>query len=68
MWLGGYAWSLVHAIRAYANLLRGYLKYFNDEVEGAVRRVADLLNELGRFKTSLGVIAWAYALAPALIQ
>jgi hypothetical protein len=25
-----------------------------------------LLNELGRFKTSLGVIAWALALAPAL--
>jgi hypothetical protein len=25
-----------------------------------------LLNELGRFKSKLGVIAWAYALAPAL--
>jgi len=25
-----------------------------------------LLNELGKFKSSLGVIAWAYALAPAL--
>jgi tetratricopeptide (TPR) repeat protein len=64
----GYAWSLVHAIRAYANLLRGYLIYISDEVEGAVRRVTDLLNELGRFKTSLGVIAWAYALDPALIH
>jgi len=31
-----------------------------------VRRVADLLNELGKFKSSLGVVAWAYALAPAL--
>jgi HEPN domain-containing protein len=62
----GYAWSLVHAIRAYANLLREYLIYISDEVEGAVRRVTNLLNELGRFKTSLGVIAWAYALGPAL--
>ena len=31
-----------------------------------VGRVVDSLKELGRFKTSLGVIAWAYALAPAL--
>jgi len=31
-----------------------------------VGRVVGLLNELGRFKSSLGVIAWAYALAPAL--
>jgi KaiC/GvpD/RAD55 family RecA-like ATPase len=65
----GYVWSLVHAIRAYAYLLRGHREYFDDEeVEGAVRRVTDLLNELGRFKTSLGVIAWAYALAPALMH
>jgi hypothetical protein len=63
----GYAWSLVHAIIAYADLLWVYRSYFdNDEVKGAVSRVADLLNGLGRFKTSLGVIAWAHALAPAL--
>jgi len=62
-----YAWSLVHAIFVYANLLWLHLAHFdNVEVKGAVNRVADLLNELGKFKTSLGVIAWAYALAPAL--
>jgi len=62
----GYAWSLVYAIDAYANLLGRYPAYFSDEVEGAVRRVTDLLNELGRFKSSLGVIAWTDMLAPAL--
>jgi tetratricopeptide (TPR) repeat protein len=64
----GRAWSLMYAIRAYANLLRGYLIYISDEtdIEDVVGRVVDLLNELGRFKSSLGVIAWAYALAPAL--
>jgi tetratricopeptide (TPR) repeat protein len=63
----GYAWSLVHAIIAYANLLRTYLAYFSyGEIENMVGRVVGLLNELGRFKTSLGVIAWAYALDPAL--
>jgi hypothetical protein len=62
-----HAWSLVHAIDAYANLLWLHLVHFdNDEVKGAVSRVAYLLNELGRFESSLGVIAWAYALAPAL--
>jgi hypothetical protein len=62
-----HAWSLVHAIDAYANLLWFHHCYFdNDEVKGAVSRVADLLNELGKFKTSLSVIAWAHALAPAL--
>jgi hypothetical protein len=63
-----HAWSLVHAIIAYANLLRRYriYLYFSDVVKGAVRKIADLLNELDKFKTSLGVIAWAYALAPAL--
>ena len=60
--------SLVHAIIAYANLLGGYLIYISDEVEGVVRRVTNLLNELGRFKSSLGVIAWAYALLPALMH
>jgi hypothetical protein len=61
-----HAWSLVHAIIAYADLLWVYRSYFEDEVKGMVARVADLLNELNKFKTSLGVIAWAYALAPAL--
>jgi hypothetical protein len=63
----GYAWSLVEAISVYAVLLRRYFGYFNsEEVVDMVGRVVDLLNELGRFKSSLGVIAWAYALAPAL--
>jgi tetratricopeptide (TPR) repeat protein len=59
--------SLVHAIIAYANLLGKHRSYFNrEEVGDMVGRVVDLLNELGRFKSSLGVIAWAIALAPAL--
>jgi hypothetical protein len=63
----GYAWSLVHAINAYANLLRRYFGHFNsEEVGDMVGRVVDLLNELGRFKSKLDVIAWAYALDPAL--
>jgi hypothetical protein len=63
----GYAWSLVYAIFAYVNLLRRYFGHFNsEEVGDMVGRVVDLLNELGRFKSSLGVIAWALALAPAL--
>jgi KaiC/GvpD/RAD55 family RecA-like ATPase len=63
----GHAWSLVHAIIAYAYLLWVYRGYFDDdEVKDVVGRVADLLKELDKFKSSLGVIAWAYALAPAL--
>jgi len=63
----GYAWSLIHAIIAYANLLGKHRSYFNrEEVGDVVGRVVDLLNELGRFKSSLGVIAWAIALVPAL--
>jgi hypothetical protein len=63
----GYAWSLVYAIVAYANLLRMYINHFNSkEVRDMVGRVANLLNELSKFKSSLGVIAWAYALLPAL--
>ncbi|MFP3297127.1 MAG: hypothetical protein RXN78_06015, partial [Vulcanisaeta sp.] len=62
----GYAWSLVNAISAYAYLLWKHRSYFDDKVGDVVGRVADLLNELGKFKSSLGVIAWAYALAPAL--
>jgi hypothetical protein len=62
-----YAWFLVHAINAYANLLRRYLGHFNsEEVGDMVGRVVDLLNKLGRFKPKLGAIAWADALAPAL--
>jgi len=38
----------------------------DEEVKGMVGRVVDLLNELGRFKSSLGTIAWAHALVPAL--
>jgi hypothetical protein len=62
-----HAWSLVYAISAYTNLLRLHRVHFdNNEVKGAVGRIADLLNGLGKSETSLGVIAWAYALAPAL--
>ena len=65
----GRAWSLVIAIITYADLLVNYLGHFNsDEVEGAVRKVADLLNELDKLSPSLGVIAWAIALGPALIH
>jgi tetratricopeptide (TPR) repeat protein len=65
----GYAWSLVYAIRAYAVLLRKHFGHFNSkEVGDMVGRVVDLLNELGRFKTSLDVFARAYALPPALVH
>ncbi|MFP3239927.1 MAG: hypothetical protein RXQ94_02215 [Caldivirga sp.] len=66
----GHAPSLVNAVTAYADLLERYLGYFSDktEIEDVVGRVVDLLNELGKFKFSLGVIAWAYALAPVLIH
>jgi hypothetical protein len=63
----GRAWSLVHAISAYANLLRMHLVYFNrEDVKSVVGKVVDLLNELDKLSPSLGVVAWAYALAPAL--
>jgi len=63
----GYAWSLVHAINAYAVLLWVHHIYFdNNEVKGAVVKVVDLLNELGKFNSKLGVIARARALSPAL--
>jgi hypothetical protein len=63
----GYAWSLVYAIIAYAFLLRKHFGHFNsEEVGDMVGRVVNLLNELGRFESSLGVIAWADALASAL--
>jgi hypothetical protein len=63
----GYAWSLVYAISAYAVLLRKYFGHFtSEEVGDMVGRVVDLFSELGGFKPSLSVIAWADALAPAL--
>jgi hypothetical protein len=63
----GYAWSLVNAIIAYANLLGKYLVYFSyGEIENIVGRVIDLLNELDKLSPSLGDIAWAHALDPAL--
>jgi len=63
----GHPQSLVHAIRAYAKLLSMHSEYFDDkEVEGVVDKIVGLLNELGRISPSLGVIAWARALAPAL--
>jgi len=63
----GHAPSLVFAIRVYAGLLGKHRIYFNKkEVTGAVSRVTNLLNELGRFKSSLGIIAWANALVSAL--
>jgi len=63
----GYAWSLVHAITAYANLLWVHRSYFNrEEVGDVVGRVVGLLNELDKLSPSLGIIAWAHALAPAL--
>jgi tetratricopeptide (TPR) repeat protein len=63
----GYAWPLVHAIIAYAVLLRKYINHFNNEEVGdMVGKVVNLLNELDKFESSLGVIAWAEALTPAL--
>jgi hypothetical protein len=62
-----HAWSLEYVIDAYAVLLRRYFGHFNSkEVGDMVGRVVDLLNELGKFESKLGVIAWADALAPAL--
>jgi tetratricopeptide (TPR) repeat protein len=62
-----HAWSLVYAILAYAVLLRIHIGHFNSkEVGDMVGRVVDLLNELGKFESKLGVIAWALALPPAL--
>ncbi len=62
----GYAWPLVNAIDAYTALLLIHRIYFSDKVGGVVGRIAELLNELGKLSPSLGIIAWARALAPAL--
>jgi len=63
-----HTWSLVHAITTYANLLRTYPVYLSDEVRSVISRVLYLLNELDKSKSSLSAIAWAIALAPALMQ
>jgi len=63
----GHPQSLVVAISAYGRLLRMHREYFDyEEVKGMVDKIVGLLDELGRIKSGLGVIAWAYALAPAL--
>jgi len=62
-----HVWSLVHAIATYAELLGTYPGYFSEEeIEGVVGKVVDLLNELGDIKSHLRIIAWAFALIPAL--
>jgi len=61
-----HAYSLVYAIGTYAVLLNELDAYFKDEVGGVYDRIADLLNKLGRLNSVLGIIAWAYALAPVL--
>ena len=64
-----HAWSLVHAIRAYTYLFVTYRKYFTtDEIKRVVNKVINLLNELGKSGSNLGVIAWAYALTLALMD
>ena len=62
----GHAYSLVYAINTYAVLLNDLNAYFKGEVEGVYDRIADLFNKLGRLNSVLGIIAWAYALAPVL--
>jgi hypothetical protein len=70
----GRAWTLVRAIDASINSLYKCLKHCDDyrntpfrtELEHIVSRVAGLLNEIDRLNPSLGIIAWAHALLPAL--
>jgi hypothetical protein len=76
----GRAWTLVLAIDASINSLYRYLELCDDysnywdywnaslrtELEHIARRVAGLLNEVDRLNPSLGIIAWAHALLPAL--
>jgi KaiC/GvpD/RAD55 family RecA-like ATPase len=76
----GHAWTLVHAINASINSLYKCLKhcddytfeymnmdaFFRTKLEHVVSRVAGLLNEINKLNPSLGIIAWAYALNPAL--
>jgi KaiC/GvpD/RAD55 family RecA-like ATPase len=74
----GHSWTLVDAIDASINLLYNCLKLCDDymfermdasfrtKLEHIVSRVAGLLNEIDRLNHSLGIIAWAHALPPAL--
>jgi hypothetical protein len=70
----GRAWTLVHAIGASINSLYGCLKHCDDywnasfrtELERIASWVAGLLKEVDRLNPSLGIIAWAHALLPAL--
>jgi len=73
----GHAWIPVRAIIASINsiyesldLCDDYRDYrntsFRMKLEHIVSRVAGLLNEIDRLNPSLGIIAWAHALLPAL--
>jgi DNA-binding transcriptional MerR regulator len=67
----GHAWTLVHAIDASTNFLYNHCDdyrnaSFRKELEHIASRVAGLLNEIDRLNPSLGIIAWAHALLPAL--
>ncbi len=65
-----YAQYLVDALIAYANLLSLHFGYFEyeGEVRDVVQRVANLLNKISEFSHSLSIIAWAFALTPALMH
>jgi energy-coupling factor transporter ATP-binding protein EcfA2 len=70
----GHAWTLVRVIDASINSLYKYLEHCDDyrntsfrtELEHMVSRVAGLLDEIKKLNPSLGIIAWAHALLPAL--
>jgi len=71
----GHAWTLVYAIIASTNFfLYKHCEVFDDyrntsfrkELEHIASRVAGLLDEIDRLNPSLSIIAWAYALLPAL--
>jgi hypothetical protein len=67
----GHAWTLVCAIKASIKLLLHLdicddYKFERTELKHMVSRVAGLLNEIDRLNPSLGIIAWAHALLPAL--
>jgi cell division protein FtsL len=60
-----HAWPLLCAVSAYVNLFTDPDLHFNkNDEEEIVRRVVELLSELG--DTVLGTIAWARVLVPAL--
>jgi uncharacterized membrane protein/uncharacterized protein YejL (UPF0352 family)/polyhydroxyalkanoate synthesis regulator phasin len=60
------AWPLVYAVAAYANLLSFHSKYFDKKVEEIVEKIIELLIDLDN--TNLGIIAWANAVRPALVD